>query len=41
MGGVAHARAAAWLYTPEEYAERMSELVERAVAARAGPAPGP
>jgi glycosyltransferase involved in cell wall biosynthesis len=34
MGAAGHARAAAWLYTPEQYAERMAELVERAVAGR-------
>jgi glycosyltransferase involved in cell wall biosynthesis len=34
MGAAARARADAFLFTPEEFAERMAELVERAVASR-------
>jgi glycosyltransferase involved in cell wall biosynthesis len=37
MGAAGAERAAGWLYTPEQYAERMAELVERAIAARDGP----
>jgi glycosyltransferase involved in cell wall biosynthesis len=35
LGAGAHARSAAWTYTADEYAERVVELVGRAVAARA------
>jgi len=35
LGAEARRRAANWVYTPEEYAGRVVELVERAVAARA------
>ncbi len=35
LGAEARRRAATWVYTPEEYAERVVQLVERAVAARA------
>jgi glycosyltransferase involved in cell wall biosynthesis len=34
LGDGARARAAGWTYTPEEYADRVVELVERAVEAR-------
>jgi glycosyltransferase involved in cell wall biosynthesis len=34
LGSGGRARAAAWTYTPEEYADRVVELVERAVEAR-------
>ncbi|MBA2295476.1 MAG: glycosyltransferase family 4 protein, partial [Actinobacteria bacterium] len=34
LGEEAERRAADWTYTPEEYADRVVELVERAVAAR-------
>ena len=34
LGAGGRARAAAWTYTPEEYADRVVELVERAVEAR-------
>jgi glycosyltransferase involved in cell wall biosynthesis len=36
MGEAGHAGIDEWLYTPEVYAGRMAELVERAIAARAG-----
>lgn len=35
FGAGARREAASWVYTPEEYAERVVELVERAVASRA------
>ena len=35
LGAEARRRSAEWVYTPEEYADRVVELVERAVAARA------
>ncbi len=35
LGAAAHARSAEWTYTADEYAERVVELVEHAVAARA------
>jgi 2-deoxystreptamine N-acetyl-D-glucosaminyltransferase/2-deoxystreptamine glucosyltransferase len=35
LGAGAHARSAEWTYTADEYAERVVELVGRAVAARA------
>ena len=34
LGEGGRARSAAWTYTPEEYADRVAELVERAVEAR-------
>jgi glycosyltransferase involved in cell wall biosynthesis len=34
LGDAGRARAAGWAYTPEEYADRVVELVERAVEAR-------
>ena len=34
LGAGGRARAAAWTYTPEEYADRVVQLVERAVEAR-------
>jgi len=34
MGAAAHARSEEWLYTPEEYADMVADLVERAVATR-------
>ena len=34
MGRAARERASAFLFTPEEFAERTSALVERAVSAR-------
>jgi glycosyltransferase involved in cell wall biosynthesis len=34
LGRGGRALAAEWTYTPEEYAARVAELVERAVAAR-------
>ncbi len=34
LGEGGRARAAAWTYTPEEYADRVAQLVERAVEAR-------
>ncbi len=33
-GEAGHAWSSAWTYTPEEYAARMAELVERAIAQR-------
>lgn len=36
LGEGGRARSAAWTYTPEEYADRVVELVERAVEARSG-----
>jgi glycosyltransferase involved in cell wall biosynthesis len=35
FGAAGRERAGEWLYTPERYAERMVELVERAISARA------
>lgn len=34
LGAAGHAWSSDWLYTPEEYAARMAELVERAIMAR-------
>ena len=34
LGAGGRARADAWTYTPEQYADRVVELVERAVEAR-------
>ena len=34
LGEGGRTRSAAWTYTPEEYADRVAQLVERAVEAR-------